>query len=797
MFKKIRNRKRTGNKVSARYKYVSNKADWIYENTLERFDFAVKRRFGKKQDTTHFVFSFSRLLADKKREKARELISNFFFNRFGTEYYLSVAEHNDNGKTHYHILLSRNLTTGRMLHLTNKEYMQLVKEINNVMSELMNDYEIEVKNKYSTGGEITRQFGYFEYSNYKEIKQILDRLDTKKKVDFILSLLPNADSSKDSYKAITRAVSELVSELLNNAEIELLNSFLEQAGVRIFLETTQKGRERIKISFTKNFEFLKNAKTTTFRISNLNRNIANELKKQLKELQNGITRIDTNISREVSKVEREISILRTRNTRVRELAGKLQEISKLFNSFRKFEFREFRQLENRLENRFTELKTEFREFEREIERARRISETTAITNTITDTADKEYTEQDSKRDRRTQELSIYNNDNSVNTDTVSSNLHNIVSSQKDISLGGNEMISLEYAKQHINLVELAINKFGYKIDKRKSSRYYKTLKKNSDVIIVKRNSKNNHFVYFNAHNESDSGTIIDFLQNRGIGNLGQVRRFLSEYLKEKKEGKIKTVEDFEVRATSISDNQNEVLREYSRLREITEDNYLTKDRLIDYSLIERNKEHIFTDDRNNAVFLLHNNRGELIGLAKYNRRKFKQIVGEKGIWTSAIGKEDIDKIEKIVITESPIDALSYLELKEDINKAFLISTQGQISDKTIDYVYSYIKAIYNHSKKKLDIVLAFDNDQVGLSFTEKMREELSKRLEKNNIKVRFIIDLPSSKDWNDELKNKKLNINKVKEKKTEKKQLLSDEEFKQAFENVMNELQSRNRRFRM
>lgn len=238
MLKKIRNKRRTGNKVSSRYKYVKDKADWIYENTLERFDFAVKRRFKDKQDTTHFVFSFSRILGSEEKKKARQLISDFFFSKFGTEYYLSIAEHNDNQKTHYHILLSRNIETSKMLRLSNKEYMKLVRELNDVMSELMNEHELEIKEKYGTSQEYQMQLEAWQYHDYeKAIKRFLNK-------DFDVSDIK-------SFKALAKAAAEFVFEMLEKKDLDTVREFEEQTKIKFYLEKAKK-RERLYMQIAEN-----------------------------------------------------------------------------------------------------------------------------------------------------------------------------------------------------------------------------------------------------------------------------------------------------------------------------------------------------------------------------------------------------------------------------------------------------------------------------------------------------------------------------------------------------------------
>jgi len=336
------------------------------------------------------------------------------------------------------------------------------------------------------------------------------------------------------------------------------------------------------------------------------------------------------------------------------------------------------------------------------------------------------------------------------------------------------MVSLEYAKKYINLVEFAVNKFGYKIKKNKSSRYYKTLKNEGDIIVVSKNLDNGHWIYFNTRDDEDNGTIIDFIQNRTGYNLGKVRKILSEYLKEKKEGKIKEIKDFYLEPAT-SNEVKTLLKELEELEKIQENNYLTKDRYISKKTLT--DLPIYQDRKNNISFILLDSQGKVIGIAKYNKN-FKQIIGKKGVWISL--QEDINedveneelrrkklidkvkKINEIFITESPIDALSYVELKNiDLSKTILIATQGQISEKTVNYIYAYLKAIYKYSECKdyLKIKLGFDNDEAGYLFALKIKNNLTEKMQddKDTFKKSLYIkiEFPKLKDWNEELKKKK------------------------------------------
>src|SRR5260221_4005158 len=63
------------------------------------------------------------------------------------------------------------------------------------------------------------------------------------------------------------------------------------------------------------------------------------------------------------------------------------------------------------------------------------------------------------------------------------------------------------------------------MDRRESWRGSTVLRRGADKIVVKRNG-NGHYVFFSVRDDSDHGTIIDFLQRRGHPSLGAVRQIL-------------------------------------------------------------------------------------------------------------------------------------------------------------------------------------------------------------------------------------------------------------------------------
>lgn len=88
---------------------------------------------------------------------------------------------------------------------------------------------------------------------------------------------------------------------------------------------------------------------------------------------------------------------------------------------------------------------------------------------------------------------------------------------------------LERFKLEINLSEFAAF-HGYGLDKRDSWRGGAVMRKGGDKIIIARDARDNHWIYYSVRSEDDCGSIIDFLGNRGGGNLGRIRVTLRNWM---------------------------------------------------------------------------------------------------------------------------------------------------------------------------------------------------------------------------------------------------------------------------
>ena len=89
---------------------------------------------------------------------------------------------------------------------------------------------------------------------------------------------------------------------------------------------------------------------------------------------------------------------------------------------------------------------------------------------------------------------------------------------------------LEKFKTDVILPELAASR-GYAVDRRASSRNSVVMRHpDGDKIIIARYEGTTHWVYCSVRDGRDNGTIVDFLQNRGVGSLGMVRKTLRDWL---------------------------------------------------------------------------------------------------------------------------------------------------------------------------------------------------------------------------------------------------------------------------
>jgi hypothetical protein len=290
-------------------------------------------------------------------------------------------------------------------------------------------------------------------------------------------------------------------------------------------------------------------------------------------------------------------------------------------------------------------------------------------------------------------------------------------------------------KLEISLVAFAAT-YGYALDARETSRNSAVMRHASgDKIIVARAS-HGHWIYFSVRDDSDNGTIIDFIQHRKPGaTLGHVRRELAAW-----SGTL-NVPTFDLPDLKpVSKDRAGVLRNWGRMSDAASPAYLEARGLSPALLAsERFAGTLRLDARRNAVFP-HRDDDGVCGYEIKNR-DFTGFAtgGVKALWLSNRMPDD----SVLVVAESAIDALSNAALKPNPS-AFYASTAGGWSDTTRSMLRSVVASLPPTGR----VIFAFDNDVQGREYVESAQELLT------DLGRELIPDLPpvEATDWNDVLR---------------------------------------------
>jgi hypothetical protein len=317
----------------------------------------------------------------------------------------------------------------------------------------------------------------------------------------------------------------------------------------------------------------------------------------------------------------------------------------------------------------------------------------------------------------------------------------------------NQLKSFQDFRNEISIIELALS-VGYKIRKRDGLKWpvLKDEISGDKIIIVNPQSTSNQG-YFNPHDAKDKGTLINFVKNR-IGSIfpyqndkseiGNVNAVLYNYqnlpLPEKNLFKIDV-------KNLVHKFSEKIFRLPERLSELKDPSYLYYRGIqfltINNALFKGRVFNVKSKGYNNIGFPYYNVFGDTVGFELRNKQ-FKHVIEGTdrsiGIWHSKIPQI----VEVVILTESPIDALSYHQLKGKKNSLY-ISFGGSVTLGQLETVKSIIAQ--TEAIPGLKIISAVDNDEMGKIYTQKFKEALV-----GNI----IEDYPRLNDYNEDLKKSQL-----------------------------------------
>jgi hypothetical protein len=303
---------------------------------------------------------------------------------------------------------------------------------------------------------------------------------------------------------------------------------------------------------------------------------------------------------------------------------------------------------------------------------------------------------------------------------------------------------LDIFKREINLSEYAAAQ-GYRIDRKTSSRNSVVMRSTPGDKIVIARGQDGHWIYFSVRDESDNGTIVDFVQKRKGVKLGGVRQELRPWAGGGWGEPARPHPDlFAQEIAPVSKDRAQVLRELTRMKPLAFHAWLEEERAIPRSLLldPRFAGRIKVDFRANAVFP-HADQDGPCGYEIKNRG-FTGFArgGDKGLWLSAARAVDT----ALVIAESGIDALSYAALHPD-EAARYASTGGTMNPSQPALLRAAIEKLGQGAR----LIIATDNDAGGRGLADQI-EALAR--ESGREDLRLVRDLPAGEgeDWNDVLR---------------------------------------------
>jgi len=302
---------------------------------------------------------------------------------------------------------------------------------------------------------------------------------------------------------------------------------------------------------------------------------------------------------------------------------------------------------------------------------------------------------------------------------------------------------LETFKRNINLVDYATNRCGYERVRRESSRSSHVLRHaaTEDKIVVGR-EQDGHWVYFSVRDEKDNGSIVDFVQKRQNKNLGEVREELRAWAgMPRPEHGHNNVEAPE--PIAIERDRNKVVKALASAKDVENSSYLNGRGVRPETLKEPRFAGTFKEDARGNVLFVHRDANGVTGFEVKNR-DFTGFAagGTKAIWHSKPGPAD----NKLVITESAIDALSYHQLhRRENERTRYVSIAGAPSPYQLDIV----EKVVAHMPAGSTVVAAVDGDRAGTKVAKQL-EDISARHPEVTFK-RASPEPALGKDWNDVL----------------------------------------------
>lgn len=325
-------------------------------------------------------------------------------------------------------------------------------------------------------------------------------------------------------------------------------------------------------------------------------------------------------------------------------------------------------------------------------------------------------------------------------------------------------VNFEELKTKISLPDFLIH-IGWSFTSGTSPARPKMTDGNQTIVIKKNNA--NHYTYWDVHDESSRGnTILDamsrhlFNQTGKQPSLREVGEILQNYL----DNNIIASPDnskYKVDTASLSESELSFLRR--QLKDYS-GNYLANRGIADTTLASNVFAGVFKIRNFQKDGITHHN----VCTEMYNRKgfqgisqrniEFKGILGSKFDCLTTSKHDNTRPIDTVYIGESIIDCISHYQLKnlDNPKNILYLSSEGTLTEGQTSLIKYLVE---KHNIK--DIVSIFDNDDNGMKYSVQLNISLEgkdikiENLTSDEIKNTFNglrnIDIPTLKDWNEDL----------------------------------------------
>ena len=313
------------------------------------------------------------------------------------------------------------------------------------------------------------------------------------------------------------------------------------------------------------------------------------------------------------------------------------------------------------------------------------------------------------------------------------------------SAQGSSRDEIHRFKRDIDLRSYAVSK-GYRFDKRESTPTWTVLRNDAsgDKIVVGR-GKDGHWCYFSHSDPQHRGSIVDFVRRQGLDSWREVFRELRDWTGQRGDQPAPP----SVPIARIARDRSAIVRELAAAREVSTHRYLESRGLTAETLSAprfRGTWKQAASGRREVLFL-HRDHDGLSGAERKNPG-FTGFTsgGSKGVWASNTTSKD----NRLVITESAIDALSYHQLHPHPRTRY-VSCAGQPKANQVESGDVQRPGLLDAAIASMPagsiIVAATDADMAGYHFADRIAQLSAKHQH-----VTFERHAPTlGKDWNDHL----------------------------------------------